>query len=516
MKPATVYLIGAGPGDPALITVRGLRYLNAADVVVYDRLVHPRLLQSVQSEVEQIDVGAAAPRPLEQDAINLLLADKAREGKTVARLKWGDPFVFDSGGKEALFLHKQGIPFEVVPGVPPAIGGPCYAGIPLTYPEAGDAVIFIRGHEAETNTPPDVDWDKVAPLAGTVVSYAGGPQLEVIIDELIAHGRSPEEPAALIIRPTLPTQRTIVGTLGKMQHIVREAQRRGSGVLVVSPVVGLREHLQWFDSRPLFGKRILVTRPAAQASELVELLWSLGADPIEAPMTRIEPPEDYRLLDEACELAGTFDWIVFTSANGVDAFLQRLCRGSRDVRELKGVRLCAIGPATAERLLRYGLRVDVVPEEHRGEAVVEALGSAEDLSECRILLPRADLARNVLPTELKRAGAEVVDVTAYRTVPTSGERATGPDISKMLLEQEIDVVTFTSASTVLNFVDVLGADPAADLLNTTVVAAIGPVTADAAARLNIQTTIMPTTYTVPALVDAIVQHYTETQSSGQE
>ena len=516
MKPATVYLIGAGPGDPALITVRGLRHLNAADVVVYDRLVHPRLLQSVKSEAEQIDVGAAAPRPLEQDAINLLLADKAREGKTVARLKWGDPFVFDSGGKEALFLHKQGIPFEVVPGVPPAIGGPCYAGVPLTYPEAGDAIIFIRGHEAETNTPPDVDWDKIAPLAGTVVSYAGGPQLEVIIDELIAHGRSPKEPAALIIRPTLPTQRTFAGTLGEMQQVVRQAQRRGSGVLVVSPVVGLREYLRWFDSRPLFGKRILVTRPESQATELVDLLWSLGAEPIEAPMIRIEPPEDYGPLDEACELAGTFDWIVFTSANGVDAFLQRLCRGSRDVRELKGVRLCAIGPATAERLRRYGLRVDVVPEEHRGEAVAEALRNAEDLSECRILLPRADLARNVLPAELQRAGAEVVDVTAYRTVRTGGERDTGPDIFKMLLEQEIDVVTFTSASTVRNFVDVLGADPAADLLNTTVVAAIGPVTADAAARLNIQTTIMPTTYTVPALVDAIVQHYTETQSSGRE
>ena len=497
MKPASVYLIGAGPGDPDLITVRGLRHLNAADVVVYDRLVHPRLLQSVKPEAEQIDVGAAAPRPLEQDAINLLLADKAREGKTVARLKWGDPFVFNSGGKEALFLHKQGIPFEVVPGVPPTIGGPCYAGVPLTYPETGDAIVFIRGHEAETNTPPHVDWDKVAPLAGTVVSYAGGPQLEVIIDELIAHGRSPEEPAALIIRPTLPTQRTIAGTLGEIQHVVREAQRRGSGVLVVGPVVGFREYLRWFDSRPLFGKRILVTRPEAQATELVDLLWSLGAEPIEAPMIRVEPPEDDRPLDDACELAGTFDWIVFTSTNGVDAFLQQLCTGPRDVRELKGVRLCAVGPATAERLLRYGLRVDLVPEEHRGEAVVEALRKTENLSECRILLPRADLTRDVLPTELQRAGAEVVDVTAYRTVRTGGDRDGGPDIFKMLLEQEIDVVTFTSASTVRNFVKVLGADPVADLLNTTVVAAIGPVTADAAARLNIQTTIMPATYTVP-------------------
>lgn len=516
MKPASVYLIGAGPGDPTLITVRGMQHLNAADVVVYDRLVHQRLLQSVKPDAEQIDVGAAAPRPLEQDAINLLLADKAREGKTVARLKSGDSFVFDSGGKEALFLHTEGIPFEVVPGIPPTIGGPCYAGVPLTYPEAGDAIIFIRGHEAETNTPPDVDWNKVAPLAGTVVSYAGGPQLEAIIDALITHGRSPEEPAALIICPTLPTQRTISGTLGKMQHVVREAQRLGSGVLVVGPVVGLREYLRWFDSRPLFGKRILVTRAETQATELVDLLSNMGAEPIEAPMIRIEPPKDYGPLDESCELAGTFDWIVFTSVNGVDAFLERLCRGPRDVRELKGVRLCAVGRATAERLLRYGLRVDLVPEEHRGNAVVEALRNTGNLSERRILLPRGDLARDVLLIELRRAGAEVVDVTAYRTVRTGRDRDGGPDVFKMLLAQEIDVVTFTSASTVRNFAKILGTDPAADLLNTTVVAAIGPVTAAAAADLNIQTTIMPATYTVPALVDAIVRHYTETQPTGQQ
>ena len=513
MKTASVYLIGAGPGDPSLISVRGLRYLSTADVVVYDRLVHHRLLRSVRPDAEQFDVGAAAPRPLEQDAINLLLADKAHEGKTVARLKWGDPFVFDSGGKEALFLHKQGIPFEVVPGVPPTIGGPCYAGVPLTYPEAGDALIFIRGHEAETNTPPDVDWDKVAPLAGTVVSYAGGAQLEVIIDELLAHGRSPEEPAALIIEGTLPTQRTIEGTLSEIQQVVREAQRRGSGVLVVGPVVGFREYLRWFDSRPLFGKRILITRPEEQASELADQLWSLGAEPIEAPTIRIVPPEDYGPLDEACDLAGTFDWIVFTSVNGVDAFIQRLCRESRDVRELKGVRLCAIGPATADRLVQHRLHVDLIPAEHRAEAIVTGLKEREDLADRRILLPRADIAREVLPNELRQAGAHVVDVAAYRTVLAGGDKDAGPDIYKMLLEQEIDVVTFTSASTVRNFVKILGADPAADLLRTTVVASIGPVTADTASQLDIETTIMPTAYTVPALVEAIVAHFAAAQQT---
>ena len=507
MKPAQVFLIGAGPGDPSLISVRGQRYLSSADVVVYDRLVDDRLLRSVRADAELIDVGAAAPQPMQQDAISMLLADKAREGKTVARLKWGDPFIFDSGGKEALFLHQQGVPFEVVPGVPPTIGSPCYAGVPLTYPEAGDTIVIIRGHEAETNTPPDVDWKRVAPLACTVVSYAGGAQLEVIIDELLSHGRSPDEPAALIIRGTLPAQRTVQGTLKDIQQVVHDAQRRGSGVLVVGPVVGFREYLRWFDRRPLFGKRILVTRPEDQAADLTERLLDLGADAISAPMIRIVPPEDHAPIDEACDTITTFDWVVFTSANGVEHFMHRLNRGSRDVRELKGIRLCAVGPATAERLARYGLRVDLIPTEYRAESVVAAMRQAEDLKGRRILWPRADLARPILSDALRTAGAEVRDVIAYCTELAGSHKDEDPDVYRMLLEQELDVVTFTSASAVRNLVKILGTEPAADLLNTTVVAVIGPITAAAAHELGIATTIMPATYTIPALVDAIATHF---------
>ena len=505
MTAGIVYLIGAGPGDPTLITVKGQRYLQRADVVVYDHLVHPRLVQTMRAEAERIDVGAAAPQPLEQDAINILLADKAREGKTVARLKWGDPFVFDSGGKEALFLHEHGIRVEVVPGVPPSIGGPCFAGVPITYPEAGDALLFIRGHEAETNAPPNVDWSRVATLSGTIVSYAGGPQLEVIIDELLKHGRPAEEPAALILNGTLPTQRTIQGSLRDIQGVVRDVQRRGSAVLVVGPMVGLREHLRWFDSRPLFGKRVLVTRPRDQAAELVDLLSDLGANPIEAPTIRIAPPEDDTALDEACAAVSTFDWIVFTSVNGVDAFMEQLLAGPRDVRALTHARLCAVGPATAARLGLYGLKVDLMPSEHRAEALGAALQRDHTVRGARILLPRGDLARPLLPNELRRAGADVVAVTAYRTVPVSS--ASGVDLYKLLLDQGVDVVTFTSASTVRNFVTLLGAEPAADLLGTTLVASIGPVTAEAARQLGIQTTIMPSTYTVPALTQAIADHF---------
>ena len=509
-----VYLIGAGPGEPTLISVRGLRYLNAADVIVYDHQVHHRQLRTVRPDAELIDVGTAAPQPLEQDAIGFLLAEKAREGKTVARLKWGDPFIFDSGGKEALFLHKQGIPFEVVPGVPPTIGGPCFAGVPLTYPEAGDALVFIRGHDA--TTPPDVDWEHLTRVRGSIVSYASGPQLETIINQLLAHGRSEDEPAALIINGTLPNQRTIQGTLREIQEVVHDAQRRGSAVLVVGPVVGLRDYLRWFDARPLFGKRILVTRAQEQAGAMVDRLLDLGADPVEAPTIRIEPPKDYGPLDAACANLASFDWVIFTSANGVESFMTRLLDGSRDVRCLSGARLCAIGPATAGRLARYGLRADLVPNEHRAEAVFEALQRAGRLVEKRFLLPRADLAREVLATSLEQAGARVTEVTAYRTVLAGGDRDHGPDVYKMLLEQEVDVVTFTSASTVRNFVEILGPGPAADLLRTTLVASIGPITAEAAAQLGIKTTIMPATYTVPALVDAIADHFSSPDNNTEK
>lgn len=505
MKPATVYLIGAGPGDPALITVRGQQLLAIADVIVYDRLIHRRLLDSVRARAEQINVGAAAPQPVEQEAINILLADKAREGKTVARLKWGDPFVFGSGGKEALFLHEQGIPYEVVPGVPPTIAVPAFAGIPVTYPGAGDALVLIRGHEAETSVPPDVDWRHVAPLRGTIVSYASGPQLEAIIDALLKHGRDPEEPTALVIGGTLPHQRTIEGTLRQVQAVVHDTQRRGTAVLIIGRVAALRTHLRWFDTRPLFGKRVVVTRAREQAATFVSLLLELGAEPVEAPTIRIAPPEDTTPLDEACAVAATFDWIVFTSANGVDAFMERLLAGPGDARSLGGVRLCAVGPATAARLADYQLKVDLVPPEHHSDAVADVL--QEHVRGARVLLPRANLARASLPRALRDAGADVVNVVAYRTVPAAPPGDV--DVCKMLLDQEIDAVTFTSASAVRNFVTLLGAESAADLLRTTVVAAIGPVTAEAARQVGISTTVMPTTHTVPALVDAIADYFTK-------
>jgi uroporphyrinogen III methyltransferase/synthase len=503
MQGAHVFIVGAGPGDPGLITVRGRRCLEAADVVVYDHQVDARLLRVARPGAERIDVGAAAPRPLDQEAISLLLVEKAREGKTVVRLKWGDPFVFDSGGKEALFLHEQQVPFAVVPGIPASVAVPAYAGIPVTYPEGGDLLTFIRGAEDASDNTPKLDWARLAALDGTIVCYAGAKQVGAIAGELVAHGRPSDESAALVYAGTTAGQQTIVGTLGE---ISAQARQDAAAMLVIGRVAGLRDHLRWFDTRPLFGRRIVVTRSREQAGELVEMLEERGAEAIASPTIRIAPPEDPEALDNACRMAGTFDWIVFTSTNGVEHFMRRLLELS-DIRELKGVRLCAIGPSTAERLSRYGIRVDLMPEEYRAEALVESLRAGGSMAAKRFLLPRADIARELLADELRAIGAEVTEVAVYRTLLAGPERDSDHDIYRMLLDRQIDAVTFTSASTVKNFAKIFGEEQAADLLNTTVVASIGPVTAEAAQQLGIATTVMPARYTIPDLVDALVVHF---------
>jgi len=508
-----VYLIGAGPGDPGLISVRGLQCLEAADVVLHDHLVHPRLLRRARPDAEKIDLGVAAPGPMEQEAICYLLAEKAREGKVVARLKWGDPFVFDRGGSEALFLHEQKVPFEVIPGIPAGLAAAAYAGVPLTYPGGGDTLTFVRGHEDEAAGQASVDWSSLASLDGTIVCYAGPSQLPHILTSLIEHGRAPGEPAALIYNGTLPTQETVLGSLEEIAQAAKESDDRRPAILVVGRVTALREHLRWFDARPLFGKRILITRPREQSDEFVDLIESFGAEAIEAPMIRILPPDDYGALDRACLELESFDWIVFSSVNAVDAFMKRLARSPYDVRALKGVRICAVGPSTAGRLAREGLKVDLVPSEFRAEAVTHAMAEVAPLAGARVFLPRADIGREVVGDELRRQGANVTEVVAYRTVVADLERDGEPDIYRMLLERRIDVVTFTSPSAVRNFVRVLGAEPAADLLRPITVASIGPVTAEAAAQCNIHTTVMPAAYTTRALAEAIVEYFQGTRTS---
>jgi uroporphyrinogen III methyltransferase/synthase len=510
IEPA-VYLIGAGPGDPGLITVRGLERLKRADVVIYDHLIPVQLLKQARSDAELIDVGGAAPQPMAQEAISLLLGEKAREGKVVARLKWGDPFVFDRGGEEALFLHEQQIPFEVIPGIPAGIAVPAYAGVPVTYPGGGDTITLVRGYEDESRTVPDIDWASLARLEGTVVCYVGARQLTAVLEALVEHGWPADDHAVIVYNGTLTSQETWAGTIAELLDRVREQPRRDPAILVVGRVTGFREHLRWFDARPLFGRRVLVTRPRDQSAELVERLTAQGAEAVEAPMIRILPPDDPGPLLRAAADPAVFDWIVFTSANAVESFMTALLDGERDLRALKGPRLCTVGTATAERLARYGIKVDLVPDEFRAEAVTAALAHDVALDGSRVLLPRSDISRDVIADQLRDRGALVTDVVAYRTVIEESPREDEPDIYRMLLEGQIDVVTFTSASAVRNFVKVFGTEQAPDLLRHTVVASIGPVTGEAAAQLGITVAVQPATYTVDALVEAIAAHFAVAQ-----
>jgi uroporphyrinogen III methyltransferase / synthase len=508
MKNPAVYLIGTGPGDPGLITVHGLECLRNADVVIHDHLVPIRLLKHARPGAELIDVGSASRQPMAQEAISLLIAEKAREGSLVARLKRGDPFVFDRGGEEALFLHENGIPFEVVPGIPLGIGVPAYAGVPVTYPGGGDTITLVRGYEDESRTPPDIDWASLAKLEGTVVCYAGAQQLPRILDAIQANGWDSDGQAVIVYNGTLTSQETVSGTIKELLERVREHPRRGPAILVVGRVVGFRDHLRWFDARPLFGKRVLVTRPRDQAAEMVDRLTVLGAESIEAPMIRIMPPNDPDPLLRAAANAGAFDWIVFTSANAVESFMTAFLDGTRDIRSLNGPRLCTVGSGTAERLARYGIKVDLIPDEFRAEAVVAAMTQDGTITGASVLVPRADIGRDVIAEGLRSAGAIITDVVAYRTVLEEAQQDGGPDIYRMLLDGRIDVVTFTSPSAVRNFSAIYGAEQTIDLLKNTVVAAIGPVTADAATQLGLEVTVVPAISTIPALVDAIAKHVT--------
>lgn len=501
-----VSVIGAGPGAPGLISVRGLQLLSRADVVIYDRAAEA-LLRWARPDAETIEAGEPAEGSVAQDALSMLIADKAREGRTVARLKWGDPFVFDSGGKEALFVHEQRIPFEVVPGIPAAIGASAYAGIPLSYPGSGDAIVLLRGSEHSADGLPDVDWGALAKIDGTVVCTVSGRQGASVIDALMSHGRAGDTPAALIFNGTLTTQRTIGGTLSELFTALGETAAQEPATLVIGEVASLRDHLRWFDVRPLFGKRIVITRSRDQARELADELERLGAQTIEAPLFRLAPAEDPEAVDRASASADANQWIVFASANAVTTFFSSLLSGPRDLRALGNVSICAIGPTTIERLEARGIKADVAVPEVRLDVIVEALSAGGSLDGQRVLIVRPDYLREGLATELARHGATVTDLVAYRTAAASPESEEAQDIYRQLLEGRVDAVTFTSPTAVRRFADLIGNEQAADLLNTTVVAALGPVTKEAAEQLGITTSIVAKNFTVDALVGALVAHF---------
>jgi uroporphyrinogen III methyltransferase/synthase len=499
-----VYLIGAGPGDPGLITVKGLECVKKADVIIYDYLANERLLDQRRADAELIYVGKQGGKhTLPQDEINTLIVQKAKEGKLVARLKGGDPFIFGRGGEEAEELADDGIPFEIVPGVTAATAVPTYAGIPLTHREHTASVAFVTGHEDPTKSESKVHWDKIATGVGTLVFFMGMKNLPNIVDNLIKNGRNPDTPIALIQWGTRTDQRVLTGTLADIASKAQDAQFRPPVIIVVGEVVRLREKLNWYESKPLFGKRIVVTRSRNQASVFAEKLIDQGATTIEFPTIDVVPPSSWEELDEALGHIETYQWIIFTSANAIKYFMDRLRGLGKDLRMLKGVRICVIGPKTAETLEQYGLRADLVPAEFKAEGVLAALGGVGVKGQ-KFLIPRAKLAREIIPEKLRELGASVNVAVAYENIKPVADAAR---VKKLLEEKKIAAVTFTSSSTVHNFVEILGRKEYKTLMQGAVVACIGPITAKTAEEYGMKTEIMPKEFTIPAFVEAIVRFY---------
>lgn len=501
MKHGKVYLVGAGPGDPGLITVKGLECLRKADVIIYDRLVDDSLLEEVSPGADKIYVGKGrAYHAMEQKEINLLLIGKAREGKKVVRLKGGDPFVLGRGGEEAEVLAANDIPFEVVPGVSSAYAVPAYAGIPVTHRRLASSFTVITGHEDPEKGESSIDWDRISTGSDTLVFLMGMGNLAQIVNKLIKNGRSPSTPAAVISQGTSPGQRTIVG---RLEDIVSKAKKENfepPAVIVVGEVVKVREQIRWFENLPLFGKRVLVTRAEHQTKELSQLLLERGAMPVEMPVIRISPPGTWKELDKAILDLESYHWIIFTSINAVEMFWKRLQAKKLDARQFGGTKIGAIGPATAEALEERGLHPDYIPKTYTSQGFLAGL-KKQDVEGCRVLLPRADIAGNELSEGLVKLGAKVHQVTAYRTATVINSVS---QAKQMLLRGEIDVITFTSASTVNGLLAILGQKW--EVVKQAGLACIGPNTAAALADKGLKADIVAREHTMPRLVDAI-EHY---------
>lgn len=505
MKQGMVYLVGAGPGDYKLISLKAFEYIQQADTIVYDRLADDRLLSAARSDVELIYVGkASSDHTMRQDDINQLLVDKAKEGKNVVRLKGGDPFVFGRGGEEALTLVENQISFEVVPGITSAISVPAYAGIPVTHRGIATSFAVVTGHEDPTKAESTIKWSHLSTGVDTLVFLMGVENLPHITAKLIENGRSTDTPAAVIRWGTKPEQRVLVTTVGSAAEDVAKAGINPPAIFIVGEVVNLREQLAWFDQRLLFGKTVLVTRAREQASVLTCQLEALGAQCIEAPAIKLVPPESYAELDEAIGKLDTYSWLIFTSVNGVEYFYNRLHSMKKDSRALGSVQIAAIGAQTAARLKEYGILADIVPLEFRAEGIIAAM-TGRIIPGMSVLIPRALVARDILPEKLREMGATVNVVPAYRTLTGDSD---GQMLAAKLQAGEIDLVTFTSSSTVTNLLELLGSK-GAELLKTSKVACIGPITAGTCLEYGINPDVIAEEYTIYGMVESIKTLYEE-------
>jgi len=511
MKKGKVYLIGAGPGDIGLFTLKGLRYLKKAEVVVYDFHLNAQILNYIDHNAEFIYAGKrGGHHAMTQDEINEALVAKAGEGKMVCRLKGGDPFVFGRGGEEAEALVNAGVEYELVPGVSSSIAAPAYAGIPLTHRKYSSSFAVITGNEDADKGESTLDWPHLSGSFDTLVFLMGVKNLHRITSKLLDHGKAPDTPVALVRWGTRPDQKTVVGTLIDIADKAVAEDIRPPAVMIVGNVVKLRETLKWYEKKPLFGHRVLITREYTPDYEPLE---DLGAEVFEFPTIKTVAPEDYSALDRSIDMIGTYHWLIFTSASGFGFFVRRFIERDRDIRDLKGIKICAIGTKTAEAMRQYGLKVDLVPEEFNAEGLIaafikEARATVQDtrhktsnLDGLRMLLPRAEKARELFPERVRELNGEIDCPTTYRTIKPEKH---GKRLYRFLKSGRITVATFTSAATFTNFVEIMGSE-ASHFLQSVTIAAIGPVTAKAIESAGLKVSIMPKEATIKAMAEEIVR-----------
>jgi len=503
MKRGKVYLVGAGPGDPGLITVKGLECLSTADTVIYDHLLDESLINNARKDSEKIYVGkSGSHHTLEQNEINKLIVTRAKEGKIVVRLKGGDPFLFGRGGEEAEILASEGIPFEIVPGVTSAIAVPSYAGIPVTHRALSSSVAIVTGHEDPAKKSVNIAWDKLAWGTDTLILLMAMQNLPDIVEKLIGYGRKPETPVAIIQEGTRPQQITVIGTLHNIVEKVKECKIEPPAIVVVGSVVTLRDKLRWFDNGPLWGKRILITRARSQSGTLSKLLREKGAQTVELPAIKIQPSNAINEMNSALLKLSEFQWIIFTSVNSVESFFSRLNILNLDSRALHGVNVASIGPATSESLKKFGIRVDYQPTIYTSTALAEGLKNL-NIHNSNILLPRSDIADEDLCKNLESSGARVHRINAYLTKPDTRSLEKALDL---IHEGKIDVVTFTSSSTVNFFIASMPAN--FNLPQQLIIACIGPKTAESVIKAGLKVDIIARQQTIPGLVEAIEEFFT--------
>lgn len=509
-KLGKVYLVGAGPGDPGLITLRGKYLLERAEVVVFDYLANRKLLRHVPEDAEFVYVGkkGGGEHKHTQDEINQMLVDFAIAGKMVVRLKGGDPFIFGRGGEEVEILFKAGVPFEIVPGVTSATAAATYAGIPITHREYTASVAFLTGHEDPNKKDSNIDWSKLATGAGTIVVYMGIKNLPIIVSNLLKHGRDPQTPVAVVRWASTPDQRSVVGTLETITEVVKEAGIKPPSLIIVGEVVRLRKTIDWFEKRPLFGKKIVVTRTRSQASGLMAGLEEAGANCFECSTINIQPVDSYEALDTELERIKEYHWIIFSSLNGVSYFFKRLFEKGMDSRDLKGPDIAVVGKSTADLLHTYGVNADLIPPVFTSEGLAESLLD-QGVEGRNVLVPRALKGREILPETLRGAGAQVTLAPVYKNVPPKGRRE---ELREELEVGKVNMVTFTSSSTVRNFlmmVDAKDQEELDALMDGVKIAAIGPITAKTVTDNGLSVDVQPEKHTIPAMIDEIVKYYQE-------